>query len=1684
MQTKLRNLILLLAFLCVGLMLCPAVDAEAPDFPSSCPSTYDVALNSSLTGYITPDDKDVFRITVPSAGTLTIYSSSAIPMDPKAVLGNSSCTKIASHDDIDKKGPNYNFRIVKDVPAGTYYVAVMHESNKGQGNYRLHVDFDGGVSHNISASAGVGGSISPAGTINVPDNGSQMFTITPDACYKVTEVVVDGSSVGAVASYIFSNVTADHSISASFESIGTPSITASAGAGGTISPSGAVSVACGADQPFSITPDAGYEVLDVKVDGVSLGAITSHTFSSVSRDHTIDATFSAVGQYTIDTIPGANGTIAPAGPVSVPLDGIQMFAIVPDAGYQVDEVWVDGVSLGAVSSHTFSAVAADHTIEAHFTTASPPPAPADCVDISDIPLDVRFRSAPANIMFVLDDSGSMDWEFITPEADGLFEGFRYVFDNPGDNVYSDSYILGEDDSDDRRKWKSQWAGYNKMYYNPQTVYEPWPNKPPADTTTPRSHPHHATPTFDLTAEYFQITGNTSVTVDDGDSGFNFIAGAWIPGDPVAALSAYDNDFMQSIYMNELKIARWAPNLSPGNYDVYARWIENEWNSNAAEYHVYPDGTAPPTIVPVDQTQGGGTWGNQGTSNYLGNFDFSAAGYVELFLPNTKASARMVSADAVKFEPASLSVSVTRAHYYTWHDADENGVLDSGETVYLVNFIDNNSDGSLDGRQWYTFSDTGDGIVQGVELKAIPEASVPAVVRPNAFADDLQNFANWYSFYRRRELTATAAVAGVIAQAGGMQIGLHSIHNRVIQPVRKILVDGVDESNILLDALYNDYNASGGTPLREGLLNTGKYFDKTDSGDTGGIGASPYAATADGGDCQQAFAILMTDGYYNGDEPWSSAKNVDGNNGAPYADSYENTLADVAMYYYERDLATGLANLVPTNERDDATHQHMVTYSVGFGVHGTLNPADYDFAGGTYPTWPDPGPSDADHEKIDDMWHAAVNGRGRFLTASDAVDLINDLLMVLKDIEIFSGSASSVSVNGDELYMKMNNDVLLFQSKYYSENWHGDVLAYNVHPVTGEVIEPAIWSAAYNLSNQAADHRKIATYDGSSGGKPFRYDHLTDYQKTMLDANWPSDDTPARALLDYLRGDSANEEDNGGSFRNRTWSIVDPSHPHNGSIISSSKMGDIVHSSPVFKNGVLYSGGNEGMLHAIDSETGEELFAYVPNLVFEGLPELTDPAYTHKYYVDLTPTVEAVELGSLTRLLVGGLGHGGRGYYALDVSNVSPADSMVPANENQVAAMVMWEYPNLTTPVGETADLGYSFSRVTIAETNDAGAPWVVIFGNGYNSPNGHAVLFILDPVTGQLIRRIDPQAGQSPTCNGLSTPIATDVDYDGKVDYVYAGDLNGHMWKFDLTDSNHANWDVAFYDGATPKPLFTTANQPITTKPNVMYHCDNDGYMVVFGTGRYLGDYDLSDTSPQALYGVWDYGDDADDTEYVGTISGSNLSDTQLNSPPVTFLAQAVDPTPIIAFGSEFRTISDNQADWRVTTEDNGTCGENDGLASCDLNGIGEHADPLRNVGWVLNLDGIGERVVSDVLVRDGLVIATSYVPEGSICGTGGSSWVWSLNACSGSRLSEAHFDANGDGAVDDNDLINIGPVDDPIWVPPTGKKFDGRLQPPAIIMLNSQVEILYMSSSRGRIETLREKSAKLGLTFWRVFRP
>ncbi len=230
-------------------------------------------------------------------------------------------------------------------------------------NHTISVTFSANT-FTITATAGANGTISPTGLVSVNTGTNQTFTMTPAAGYHVSDVLVDSVSVGAVSTYTFTNITANHAITASF-AVNTFTITATANANGTISPNGLVSVNTGTNQAFAMTPNTGYHVSDVQVDGASVGAVSTYVFTNVTANHTITASFT-INTYTITASANANGAISPAGLVSVNSAGTTTFTIMPNTGYQVSDVQVDGSSVGAVTSYTFTNVTANHSITASF----------------------------------------------------------------------------------------------------------------------------------------------------------------------------------------------------------------------------------------------------------------------------------------------------------------------------------------------------------------------------------------------------------------------------------------------------------------------------------------------------------------------------------------------------------------------------------------------------------------------------------------------------------------------------------------------------------------------------------------------------------------------------------------------------------------------------------------------------------------------------------------------------------------------------------------------------------------------------------------------------------------------------------------------------------------------------------------------------------------------------------------------------------------------------------------------------------------------------------------------------------------------------------------------------------------------------------------------------------------------
>jgi type IV pilus assembly protein PilY1 len=487
--------------------------------------------------------------------------------------------------------------------------------------------------------------------------------------------------------------------------------------------------------------------------------------------------------YTINATAGKGGKISPSGAVTVSGGASQTFFIKPYCNNTVADVLIDGGSIGTPSTITFFNVTSNHTIEVSFNLS------AEFLDISLVPMSAIKRAAPPNIMFVLDDSGSMDWEFLTQEWNGLFydglQYVRYVFDDPGDNVFPGSeYILS---GIDRMKWKSQWSGYNRLYYDPSVTYEPWPTLSNADPDTPSSHPMNATPTFALNDTYYLF--DFGIIIDDLDGEFSK-TGVWY--EDWGHYESYDGHFWESSPDSTPHTATWTPNLTPGDYNVYAWWRSWDTYSTAVPYTINHSGGSP--IVPVNQRINERQW------NLLGGpytFD-GVSDKVEISYTPNGGGYDLVCADAVKFVPTDRSpIDIKNAHYYTFEDTNENGAYDVGE-VYLV--VMEGQDPTYN----YKYYEVTIGAAEEVtDLVEVAEASVPDWAKSgrNA-ADERQNFANWYSYYRRRELTAAAAVANIIDKMEGVNIGFCSINGALVQPVLSVKAGGEDYTADLLNGLYN------------------------------------------------------------------------------------------------------------------------------------------------------------------------------------------------------------------------------------------------------------------------------------------------------------------------------------------------------------------------------------------------------------------------------------------------------------------------------------------------------------------------------------------------------------------------------------------------------------------------------------------------------------------------------------------------------------------------------------------------------------------------------------------------------------------------------------------------------------------------------------------------------------------
>ncbi|WP_454570042.1 pilus assembly protein [Pseudoxanthomonas beigongshangi] len=696
----------------------------------------------------------------------------------------------------------------------------------------------------------------------------------------------------------------------------------------------------------------------------------------------------------------------------------------------------------------------------------------------------------------------------------------------------------------------------------------------------------------------------------------------------------------------------------------------------------------------------------------------------------------------------------------------------------------------------------------------------------------RNYANWYGYHRTRMKVTKAALSYAFSaldqnyRVGYSRLGLDvRIWNdywkqdpiRVNSPTGGLFTDVVGKDpegslrSIWFAQLFAERGTLGSTPVHGPLQAIGKYYSRADANGPWGPGTPDRQAA-----CRKNYTILVTDGAWNaisGD--YQYIRNADGMWGPthlapdgsswtylprpPFKDAYPDTMADLAMHYWKHDLRPDLPNVVPTTPEDPAFWQHMSMFTVSIGIKGKLDPvADLPNLISGVKQWPFPGEIYESY-KIDDLFHAAVNGRGKYVSAVDPNGLNEAMTDILGIINERTASSTRLSVNGGRLQAGLRGYV----ASYSTGKWSGDLVAYPIK-ATGSGAGPGgavIWRASEGIPEPATrlilTHGEPDTRDRAVAARPFPITQ----QEQKLDA----------LTVAWLRGDRSAE---GSRLRER-----------------DHVLGDIVHSDPVHVKTadaeVVLAGANDGMLHAFDAATGKEVFAYVPGLLdmdrLKGLARRT--GFRHRYFVDGPLTVQRSHRGGNDVSIIGTLGRGGRGLYALSLDLARPGEGAKS-----------WEYT-------DDSDMGMVLAPAQVHRIAGV-ANDVVLVPNGINSASGKAALYVLDAATGQVVRKL--AAGED-LANGLSALTAVDSNRDGVVDKVYAGDIRGNVWQFDLSARPS--------DEGTVRRVFTATDasgkhQPITGGIGVAYHPATQRPWVFFGTGSYITSADATDVSIQSWYGV------------------------------------------------------------------------------------------------------------------------------------------------------------------------------------------------------------------------------------------
>lgn len=1303
--------------------------------------------------------------------------------------------------------------------------------------------------------------------------------------------------------------------------------------------------------------------------------------------------------------------------------------------------------------------------------ALPLPTLAASVALATAPLATATTSTvKPNVLFIIDDSGSMDWDYLPDWAN----------DNhpvTGNNYRDDMIELFRNN------------GFNGVAYNPAVTYTP-------------PVLYNADGTLNTTA-YPSQTGTSSATGADSSAKPNWKV---VKRDAYGIQSTSTDNlvgnasfyvFIPGEYCSSENLTSCVTATAPSTSYPYAaglRWCNSSALTNCQsiynstyKYPRYPGlsvgGVAAEATITISTGSGGntsvssikvnglqilsGSTGNQNSNNNLAGAirdnindctsglsgNCQIAGYSATRSGSTVTITAPVSLGGITFTPT-----------YT---------KSGGRTVTPTAFSGGSSPTALPGFNLLT------NIVSSTTSYPYPGSSTKASTRTDCagttctYNEEMTNYANWWTYYHTRMQAMKTSVSRAFKTIDNrFRVGFNSISYTGSTDGAKFLhIDTFElaHKNSWFTKLFAS-NPTSSTPLRGALSNAGKLFAKKISGQT--VDPVQYS-------CQQNFTILSTDGYWNTSlesssyGPYgltgSSVGNLDGGTTArPMKEgttAVSNTLADIAKYYYDTDLrtsalgnCTGAAssdfpsgnpdvctNNVFISSSDNKLSQHMTTFTMGLGADGTLNyTPDYQTAtsgdfynlknglGSPTANWPDPIANSAG-ERIDDLWHAAVNGQGIYFSAKDPDQIISGFNTALSSITAKLGAASAAATS--TLNPVAGNN-FAYVASYTTGVWKGNLESRTINTTNGVVSETATWcvenvtaqtcaspgtivadtsgsSTIYNcvvtgssasactapgvfdtgtsecrteiqnactgtLSAKTAattDTRNI--YTAPAGGlTPLSGQNLVSFNAAYASANptyfaaahintlsqWgllttgtggQQEAAAGTNLINYLRGQNGFEDRTANLTANRLYrareavlgdalesqpAYIGPpvfSYPYPG--YSSYK------TSQASRGGTVYMGTNDGMLHAFNSANGDERWAYVPSMVIPNMWKLADKNYAtnHANFVNGSPITSDVCTANCTNsataawktILVGGLNGGGRGYYALDITNPS-------------TPVLLWEF----TPTNDS-DLGYSFGLPVI--TRKADGTWVVLVTSGYNntSPgNGQGYLYVLNAGTGAIISKIGTGAGNTTTPSGLAKIAGWNDEPSGnKVGYVYGGDLLGNVWRFDINSASATTIGT----GAVMKfaALYSdaggTSPQPVTTTPVLGKIADKR--IIFIGTGKYLETSDLITTQVQTQYAIKD----------------DNATTTLIN-PRTTLVQQTLtDSTD----GTATRTASSNAVDF------------------------------TSGLGWYVDFPGDKERVNIDSKLVQGALLIPTIVPSNTVCSPGGSGWLNFLNYKTGGAI-------------------------------------------------------------------------------------